>query len=125
MEEKKWILSKEEEHSLTGRNDSLESTHPMGEPKPDKERPTNLFQQKFSRRKQDVTAIPPTSLDDTIMSLNESYKIINDVHVFYLSLITNISNTNIPSNSILTPTTLDPLIGDQGRRYPSSNFYTA
>lgn len=125
MEEKKWILSKEEEHSLTGRNDSLESNHPMGEPKPDKERPTNLFQQKFSRRKQDVTAIPPTSLDDTIMSLNESYKIINDVHVFYLSLITNISNTNIPSNSILTPTTLDPLIGDQGRRYPSSNFYTA
>lgn len=50
------------------------------------------------------------------MSSDESSNIYFEIHVSDLSLTSNIFTTNILSNPIVTPTALDPQVGDQGKR---------
>lgn len=56
-------------------------------------------------------------LDDTSMPSDESSIFDSKIHVSDLPLTSDTSTTNILSNLIITPTTLDLQVGNQDRRY--------
>lgn len=81
-----------------------------------------MFYLHNGRKNKDVIAIAPSSyLDalDDIMPSNGSSEIDGEIHVSPLSSTNDISTFDIPSDLVVSaPIILDPLVNDQGRRYP-------
>lgn len=108
-------------------DDSIEPSHLLGEIGLEKLanllRPLHILHRYLERRNKNVTVMPTPSysnnpLNDTIIPSNDSSKNDYTVHISPVPPTFDISNSNIPSDSIVSiPTVLHTLTSDQGKRY--------